>query len=110
VAAVPNVILPFFGGLILDKIGQRIGLILLVSILLISQIVFYLGAIWNNYFIILIGRFLMGIGGETFTVAILSCLTVWFGTNELSLAQGVFLSSAQLYSSLNSFITPKIYL
>lgn len=43
VYSIPNMILPFFGGLFLDKIGMRAGLLLFTIVLTLGQFIFYLG-------------------------------------------------------------------
>lgn len=43
VYSIPNMVLPFFGGMFLDKVGMRFGLILFTAILTLGQFVFYLG-------------------------------------------------------------------
>jgi len=39
----PNMVLPFFGGVMLDKLGMRFGLILFTAVLTIGQFIFFLG-------------------------------------------------------------------
>jgi len=62
-------VLPIFGGLFLDKIGIRSGLLLFTSILTIGQFVFMVGGYLGNYNIMLTGRVIFGMGGECMSVA-----------------------------------------
>ena len=43
VYSVPNMILPLFGGIFLDRIGIRSGLILFTIVLTLGQLVFMMG-------------------------------------------------------------------
>mmetsp|Transcript_12568 Transcript_12568/g.21156 ORF Transcript_12568/g.21156 Transcript_12568/m.21156 type:complete len:130 (+) Transcript_12568:49-438(+) len=43
VYSLPNMILPLFGGIMLDKIGVRLGLLLFTLVLTLGQFIFYLG-------------------------------------------------------------------
>ena len=59
----PNVIIPLIGGILIDKIGARIVLILVATICLIGQAVFGLGGFINFFSIMLVGRVIFGVGG-----------------------------------------------
>jgi MFS family permease len=65
----PNMILPIFGGLFLDKIGIRSGLLLFTIVLTIGQFVFMLGGYQANFNLMLAGRVIFGLGGESMGVA-----------------------------------------
>ena len=42
--AFPNMILPLFGGIIIDKIGLRISIVFFLSLISIGQFIFMLGS------------------------------------------------------------------
>ena len=69
VYSMPNMILPIFGGLFLDKIGIRSGLLLFTTILTIGQMVFMWGGYQANFNTMLAGRVIFGLGGESMGVA-----------------------------------------
>ena len=62
-------VLPIFGGVFLDKIGVRMGLILFTTILTIGQLVFVIGGYQANFNMMLAGRVIFGMGGECMGVA-----------------------------------------
>ena len=62
-------VLPIFGGLFLDKIGIRSGLLLFTFILTLGQFVFMLGGYQHSYVEMLVGRIIFGMGGECMGVA-----------------------------------------
>lgn len=45
VYSLPNIILPFFGGVLIDKIGPRKAILLFSTIILIGQIICVVGSI-----------------------------------------------------------------
>lgn len=69
VYSLPNMILPILGGIFLDKIGIRSGLVLFTTILTIGQLVFMIGGYQLNYDMMIAGRVIFGMGGECMNVA-----------------------------------------
>ena len=57
----------------------------------------------------LLGRIIFGFGGESLTVCQCAILSQWFRNKELTLAMGVNISFSRVGSSLNSYISPKLY-
>ena len=69
VYSIPNMALPIFGGILLDSVGIRSGLIMFCVVLTIGQFVFMLGGYNLNYSEMLAGRVIFGMGGESMSVA-----------------------------------------
>ena len=61
--AFPNVIIPLFGGILIDKFAARTILVITALLCVLGQIVFGLGGWLNKFTIMLIGRAIFGIGG-----------------------------------------------
>jgi len=68
VYAIPNCILPLIGGVILDKIGIRNGLLIFTIILCVGQGVFMIGGYRNSFSTMIVGRVIFGIGCESMYV------------------------------------------
>ena len=47
--SLPNTVLPLFGGILLDKIGIRIGLVTFTVILTLGQLIFAIGGYKYSY-------------------------------------------------------------
>lgn len=109
VYGLPNIILPLLGGLIIDRLGVRVGVTLFPFILILGQLVCTFGAAFDNFNWMLVGRVIFGFGGETLNVAQSAIITKWFLGKELAFALGASLCIARLGSSFNSFFSPKIY-
>jgi len=61
--AFPNIIIPLLGGVIIDKYGARIALILSAMFCVLGQIIWGFGGYQNTFYVMLIGRVVFGIGG-----------------------------------------------
>jgi len=107
--SVPNTILPFFGGIIIDYLGIKMAYILFALFVVIGQTVITVGVYNLDMTIILIGRVIFAIGGDSIIVAKSAMIAKWFMGKELSFALGAGLCIARLGSSLSSFLSPKIY-
>lgn len=105
----PNIILPFFGGVLIDKLGVKIALNVFPFILIIGQAIVTFGAAKEIYWVMVLGRFVFGLGGECLSVSQSSVIAKWFAGKELSFALGLTICVARLGSSLNSLLSPKIY-
>jgi MFS family permease len=74
----PNIILPLFGGLLLELIGNGNGLLLTTFIMTVGQAVISVGAYSKHFKLLLVGRCLLGIGGETLFVIQAVYTSKWF--------------------------------
>ena len=101
--------LPIFGGLFLDKIGIRSGLLLFTTILTLGQFVFMIGGYMASYNVMLAGRIIFGMGGECMTVAQSSIISSWFRGKELAFALGLNITIGRLGSVANAAIVPSVY-
>lgn len=106
--AIPNIILPFFGGYFVDKLGVRMCLMIFAGLVALGQVIFCLGLSVRSWPIMFIGRFVFGLGGESLTVANSALLADWFKGKELAFAFGVNLSIARLGSVINNIISPSL--
>jgi len=105
----PNIILPFFGGIIIDKLGARIAIASFAAIIIIGQSIVTFGVAQKSFALMVIGRTVFGLGGECLTVAQSAITAKWFKGKEVAFAMGASLCVSRLGSSLNSFTSPKIF-
>jgi MFS family permease len=104
----PNVILPFFGGSLVDKFGSALCLTFFASLCAAGQFMFAIGASYKSWKIMLLGRTIYGFGGESICVAYSTLLSEWFAGKELALSFGIALAIARLGSVLNDLISPVV--
>uniref|UniRef100_A0A7S3CLB5 Lysosomal dipeptide transporter MFSD1 n=1 Tax=Strombidium rassoulzadegani TaxID=1082188 RepID=A0A7S3CLB5_9SPIT len=62
-----------------------------------------------NYPLMIVGRVVFGLGGESMSVAQSSIISVWFKGKELAFALGFNLSVSRLGSVINSNTIPQLY-
>ncbi|NXT20477.1 MFSD1 protein, partial [Syrrhaptes paradoxus] len=95
----PNVVLCFFGGFLIDRVfGIRLGTIIFSIFVCVGQVIFALGALLNTFWLMDVGRFIFGIGGESLAVAQNTYAVSWFKGKELNLVFGLQLSMARIVS------------
>lgn len=106
----PNVVLCFIGGFLLDRVfGIRFGTIIYMFILLIGQLLFAMGGILNMFWLMVVGRFIFGIGAESLAVAQNNYAVLWFKGKELNMVFGLQLSFARLGSTVNFLVMEPVY-
>ena len=106
--SVPNIILPFFGGFFVDKIGVRLCLIIFVCLIAAGQVVFAFGVSIKSWPVMFVGRIIYGFGGESISVANSSIMADWFAGKEVAFAFGLNLSVARLGSVFNNLLSPTL--
>lgn len=86
--ALPNMILPLFGGIILDKIGLHNGLLITSTFVTVGQFICAIGGFIGSFNIILGGRIIFGMGCETLWCVQAAFVGKWFFDQEISFAIG----------------------
>jgi len=93
----PSALLCLFGGFLIDRVvGIRTGAVIFTSIVVVGQYVFGLGAFINKVWLMDLGRFVVGLGGEPIFVAQKAYAVTWFPTSEINLVFGLIASAALL--------------
>lgn len=106
----PNVILCFFGGFLIDRVfGVRMGAIIFSLFVTAGQVLFAAGALVNHVWLMDVGRFVFGIGGESLCVAQNTYAVKWFQGKELNMVFGLQLSFSRVGSTVNMNIMQPIY-
>lgn len=68
-----------------------------------------LGGYQNKFWLMLVGRVIFGLGGESMSVAQSTIVSNWFKGKELALALGLNISISRLGSVVNSNTVPENY-
>ena len=104
----PNIILPLLGGILILKIGFYNCYLLFSLLILIGQIIIVIGLSKTNMIIMLIGRFIFGLGGENINTVQSIIIINWFNKNSLSFPLAFLFSVAKSATVLNDIISPRI--
>jgi MFS family permease len=101
----PNVVLAFFGGMIGDRFGLRISSFVFSLFVFLGTAVVAVGGSFGNvkgWIIMVVGRVLLGIGGESLNVIQTAMNAAWFeDTSYMAMAFGLVLSASRLGDSLS---------
>jgi MFS family permease len=90
-AAVATLLL---GGIIIDRLGTKKAITLFGALCTIAGLL----TVSSNFHIMLIGRFILGIGAESLIAAVTTAIAKWFKGKEIGFAFGVNLTIARLGS------------
>ena len=105
----PNIVLPFFSGILIDRyLGVRGGAFTFVSLITVGTIMFCMGVQSKLYPLALVGRFVFGLGGESLTVTQNTFVVRWFDGRYLALAFALVLAFARVGTSVNFAVSPAL--
>ncbi len=79
----PNIILPLVAGHFVDKLGPNIMIFMFSSLICTGSAIFATGVGLKSYPVMVLGRFIFGLGGESLEVAVARITTDWFQGNNL---------------------------
>lgn len=68
VYSLPNTVVPFVGGYIIDRLGIRVGNFVFVSIIFVGQAIVFVGSLIPNFVTLLVGRAIYSLGDENLGV------------------------------------------
>ncbi|EPR79748.1 Major facilitator superfamily transporter [Spraguea lophii 42_110] len=104
--AIPNIFLPilFF---LYSKFSDKVATIIFSILVMIGQIVFMCGIAFKNFKIMMIGRFIFGMGCESFVVVQNKILSKFFHGKELAFSLALFISVGRS-GTVTTFITTPI--
>ncbi len=109
VFAFPNILSALFIGYLIDFFEIYKGFVLLVFAIGLFQAIVAIGAYWQNYTLILIGRLFFGICSESLITAQAALVSSLFKRKSLALALGVVITFPEIGNALNSLLTYRIY-
>lgn len=105
-ASLPGIVLPFFSGWIVDRIGGRLCLLVLSLLCFLGQMASSIGVEKERWPVTLTGRFIYGLGFESLFVANQAFLATWFEGGRLGMALGVSTASSYIGYLLSFIISP----
>ncbi|KAJ1556365.1 hypothetical protein HK405_014324 [Cladochytrium tenue] len=81
-------------------------LVIFSSLVCVGQVVFSVGLAAKNFPLMVFGRFLFGLGGESLEVAQARIITDWFTGRGVAFALGLNLTFARISTALNDNVSP----
>eukprot|EP01012_Entosiphon_sulcatum_P037961 TRINITY_DN4896_c0_g1_i2.p1 TRINITY_DN4896_c0_g1~~TRINITY_DN4896_c0_g1_i2.p1 ORF type:complete len:586 (-),score=68.17 TRINITY_DN4896_c0_g1_i2:192-1925(-) len=108
VYSTPNVILPFLGGYWVDRYGTSKTMTIFALLCVAGAFLVAVGVQSKSYMMVLAGRVLFGLGGESLSVAQAKVVALWFQGAEFAMALGVNLCVERLGSVATENFSPWI--
>ncbi|CAI2366563.1 unnamed protein product [Moneuplotes crassus] len=111
VYAYPNIIMPFFGGVFIDRVGLKSALNILFTLCIVGQGFFAFGGYIegsHGYTMALFGRCLFGMGNESLNIVQSVFANKWFKGKELAFVLALGMSVGRLGSTSNNLLMPII--
>lgn len=94
----PNVVLPFVGGLLVDKMGVRVAIVIFTGLVMLGSVLFTFGLMLKSSAILIVGRVIFGMGGESQCVVALTLISRWFRGKELAFSVAIIIAVSRLGS------------
>mmetsp|Transcript_10852 Transcript_10852/g.23980 ORF Transcript_10852/g.23980 Transcript_10852/m.23980 type:complete len:664 (+) Transcript_10852:70-2061(+) len=108
VYSIPNVILPLFGGNVVDRHGAPLCLAIFAAAVFMGAVLLSIGVANKSWEMMYIGRFVFGLGAESLCVAQSTIVSDWFEGREVAFAMGIGLAVSRLGSIWNNVVSPKV--
>ncbi len=108
VFCLPNLVCPFLTNYLMVRIGIRLLLVLSSLMMLGAQILSAGGILYQEFHIILIGRFFLGISSELFGMCARWTLLKCFSRNELPIIFSLYASCCRFGSMMSNSLSPYI--
>ena len=105
--SIVNIFVPFIGGNLIKIFGNKNMFCIFSSIIVIGQLIVYLGCKHNSIHTMLIGRIIFGLGGDNLNVSQMTCVIEWFYKSESSFPMGLTLTISRMGSFLNDVLSPR---
>eukprot|EP00472_Partenskyella_glossopodia_P005935 CAMPEP_0197541054 /NCGR_PEP_ID=MMETSP1318-20131121/66947_1 /TAXON_ID=552666 /ORGANISM="Partenskyella glossopodia, Strain RCC365" /LENGTH=533 /DNA_ID=CAMNT_0043100187 /DNA_START=307 /DNA_END=1908 /DNA_ORIENTATION=- len=106
--ALPNLLVPIFGGALLDMRGSRLGTMLFLMITVFAQILFVTMAGFKNLGGCLVAQILVGIGAGSTVVSQGAITSQYFQGTEMGLAIGIIESTHNMANWMGQALPSQI--
>ena len=105
--SIVNIFIPFIGGYLIKIYGNKSMFLVFAIIIVLGQLIVYLGCQNNSIYTMLIGRVIFGLGGDNLNVSQMTCVVEWFYKSENSFPMGLTLTISRVGSFLNDVLSPR---
>lgn len=104
----PNIILPCVCGILIYRTSVIFSFHLFTLFVLLGQIVVFTSLFYDSLLGMIIGRFLIGCGGESVTVCQAVIVLKWFRKEDMALPLSLTYSISKIGSVASQFLSPII--
>lgn len=89
--------------------GIRLGSILYILVQTTGQIIFTMGALVNLYWVMIVGKFVYGIGDEAMLIPLNTYPVLWFKAEKLNMIYGLQIATSRIYSTFSYWTIEPLY-
>lgn len=105
----PSIVMALIGGALSDRFGVFRCRIIFCSFEALGQSIIALGCYYKNYALMLVGRFIFGVGGEAFSATTGVIIIDYFAsTKSLFLAMAISTSFGRISTAAVSHLAPRL--
>jgi len=108
IAVIPNIILPLLSGFIIDRYGIRLTFLVFTILVASGQLLICLGISHLSLPLLLLGRFIFGLGYHSQYVAKSVLISRWADKSEMSFALSLSLFLSKLGTEFNVLASPSL--
>ena len=106
--SVSNTIVPLLSGAFFGKVGKWKGVVIISTTITVGIMIVYFGIVANSYPVVVLGRTIYGLGGESVFVGIDILVTKWFQGAEIGFAYGLIQAAGQAGSFTALYSVPPL--
>ena len=106
--SIVNICIPLIGGNLIKIYGNKNMFLIFALIIVIGQLIVYLGCKNNSIYTMLVGRVIFGLGGDNLNVSQMTCVIEWFYKSESSFPMGLTLTISRIGSFFNDVLSPRL--
>ena len=106
----PNILTGLVIGIMIDKVlGLRITYIAMLVVVCLGQLVTGVGCLVNHYWIMVLGRFALGVGSQSLMLTVDIFAGDIYGNNKISFALGLIYAVCALAESTSFSLSSELY-
>ena len=106
----PAIVTALLSGVIIDRfLGLGTGIVIVVVLATVGQIIIALGCFINTYWLMLLGRFVLGIGAEAAVLAASAFTALWFKGKWLAFVFAIITSFNRLGGAAGLLLNGPLY-
>ena len=106
--SIVNIFIPFIGGNLIKIYGNKNMFLIFALIIVIGQLIVYIGCKNNSIYTMSAGRIIFGLGGDNLNVSQMTCVIEWFYKSESSFPMGLTLTISRIGSFFNDVLSPRL--
>lgn len=106
--SISNTVVPLLSGPFFGRFGKWAGVTVIAATITAGIFVVWFGMLANNFWVVLLGRTIYGLGGESVFVGVDILVTKWFRGAEIGFAYGLIQAAGQAGSFTALYSVPAL--